>query len=156
MSNRGVFALSATLMVLFFLASNFDHYFFALHFLEAIIYVAVLLLLFYGVEDWAYVIAFVTPLYWIILTLLNGTLLRGLVSLGRVFRFQPVEYPIGLVVGLVFLVSVVLLIVSLRAFWHEVWGRPGAVQALVGAALVVTIYWVMMVWVALRMVAPVS
>ena len=83
MINRVVFTLATAMMLLFFLVSNFDRYFFTLHFLESLIYLVMLLLLFYGLEDWAYVMGVVAPLVWIALTLLSGTSLSGLQALGQ-------------------------------------------------------------------------
>ena len=55
MGEKTIFTLSAVLMVLFFWLSNYDRFFFAVHFLQASFYLILLLLLYYGLEEWAYV-----------------------------------------------------------------------------------------------------
>jgi hypothetical protein len=92
MANRGVFTLATVMMVLFFLASHYDNSLFLLHFLEAVIYAVILILLFYGLDEWAYVMSFLTPLLWTILTALTGTLFLGLSSLWDAVTFQEVAF----------------------------------------------------------------
>ncbi|MGH9862250.1 MAG: hypothetical protein ACRD35_02385 [Candidatus Acidiferrales bacterium] len=154
MSNRAVFTLATIVMVLFFLASHLDFYFFALHFLEAVIYLVILLLLFYGTDDWAYAIGFFTPLVWMALNLLGGGLLGGLQALGQLVTFQPIESHLRLVNGFVLLAGLALSYASGRAFWREVWGTPGARRTLLGAALIVGAYYAAIVFILLRMVQP--
>lgn len=156
MANRGVFTLATIMMVLFFLASHFDNYFFPLHFLETVIYAVILLLLFYGIEEWAYVMGFLSPLLWMILTLLSGTLLAGLAGLARVVTLQPAENPKAVVAGLVFVAGLALMVVSARAFSHEVWGRPEARRVLAGASLAVVAYYAVVLLTWLRLVQPVG
>jgi hypothetical protein len=156
MANRALFTLATIMMVLFFLASQYDNFFFPMHFLEAVIYAVLLLLLYYGLEDWAYVMGFLTPLLWIILTLLSGTLLGGLEALGQITTLQVVQNPKAVVAGLVFVTSVALIVVSWRAFYREVWGKPGALGTTVGAAVVVVAYYAMLGVVLYRMVTPVG
>ncbi len=154
MANRGVFTLAAIVMVLFFLASHFDNYFFLLHFLEAVIYAVILLLLFYGLEDWAYVLGFLTPLLWMVLSILSGTLLAGFRALGSLVTFRPVDDVIGLMTGFIFLAALALLVVSARAYKREVWGRPGALRVFAGAAVAVVIYHAAVIFTLYRMVLP--
>lgn len=154
MVNRAIFTLAAVVSVLFFLASHFDTFFFLLHFLEAIIYLVILLLLFYGEEEWGYALGFLAPLVWIVLALMGGSLLGGLAALGRLVTFQPVESPARLVNGLLLLAGLALSGTSGRIFWREVWGRPGARWALLGALLVTGLFYAIVTLTLLRMVQP--
>ena len=154
MGHRTVFTLSMLMMVLFFLLSNFDRYFFTLHFLESVIYLVILLLLFYGLEDWAYVIGFVTPLFWIMLSFLQGTLLAGVRALALAASFQGVRNPIDLVSGLLFLAGLGLMVASGRAFRREVWGTRGALRTAVLATAVVGAYYAVLIGTLFRMSRP--
>lgn len=154
MGNRAVFTLATILMVLFFLVANFDRYFFTLHFLESLIYVVMLLLLFYDLEDWAYVIGFVTPLLWMLSSLLSGALGLGLRALGRLLTLQPVTNPIDVLSALVFLVGLMLMASSAWAFRREVWGQPGALRTAVWATVVVWIYYAALIAIMFRMATP--
>jgi hypothetical protein len=154
MAHRGVFALATIMMVLFFLASHYDNPLFLLHFLEAVMYAVILILLFYGLEEWAYVMSILTPAVWTVLTLLSGTLAVGLIELGRLVTFQEVYSGRGVVVGIIFLVGLVLIVVSARAFWRQVWGRPGIMPAVVGSVVAVAAYYAVVIWVWLRLLEP--
>lgn len=154
MGNRTVFTLAAILMVLFFAISNYDRYFFLLHFLEAAIYVVILLLLFYGLEDWAYTIGFVAPLLWIVLSLVVGMSLAGLEALVNLVTFQAVANPADLLAGLIFLAALGLMVASGWAFYREVWGRPEAWRAAVGGILVAGIYYAALIRFAYSMASP--
>jgi len=154
MVNRAVFTLTAVMAVLFFLASHYDNYFFLLHFLETAIYLTVLLLLFYGIEEWAYSMAFLAPLLWIVLAILGGTLQGGLAALGEVVRMQPVDSPARLVNGLLFVTGVVLSLMSGRVLWKEIRGRPGALWAFIGSFLVTGAFYSIVIFTLLRMVQP--
>ena len=154
MVNRAVFTLTALMAVLFFLASHYDNYFFLLHFLETAIYLTVLLLLFYGIEEWGYSMAFQAPLLWIVLGVLGGTLIGGLEALGEMVRFQPLESPARLVNGLLFITGIALSLTSGRVLWKEIRGRPGAVRAFVGSLLVTGAFYAVVIFTLLRMVEP--
>src|SRR3989338_916628 len=148
MTHRLVFTLATVMMLLFFLVSNFDRYFFTLHFLESLIYLVMLLLLFYDLEDWAYVMGVVAPLYWIILTLLSGTSLAGLRALGRAVTLQGVTSPVDLVGG------IALMAASAGSFRREVWGTKGALRTAVLASLFVGVYYAVLVYAMLRQASP--
>ena len=154
MINRVVFTLATAMMLLFFLVSNFDRYFFTLHFLESLIYLVMLLLLFYGLEDWAYVMGVVAPLVWIALTLLSGTSLSGLQALGQAVSFQGVRSPVDLLGGIALVVGIALMAASARAFRREVWGTKGALRTVVLASLIVGVYYAVLVYALIRQASP--
>jgi len=154
MTNRLVFTLATVMMVLFFLVSNFDRYFFTVHFLESLIYLVMLLLLFYGLEEWAYVMGVVAPLVWTALTLLSGTSVAGLRALGRAVSFQGVSSPVELLGGVLLVVGVALMVASARAFRREVWGTKGALRTVVLASLIVAVYYAALVYALLHQASP--
>jgi len=154
MTNRVVFTLATVMMVLFFLVSNFDRYFFTVHFLESLIYLVMLLLLFYGLEEWAYVMGVVAPLVWTALTLLSGTSVAGLRALGRAVSFQGVSSPVELLGGVLLVVGVALMVASARAFRREVWGMKGALRVVVLASLIVAAYYAALVYALLHQASP--
>lgn len=155
MANRGVFTLATVMMVLFFLASHYDNPLFLLHFLEAVIYAVILILLFYGMEEWAYVMSFLTPVLWAILTGLTGTLSLGLSSLWSAVTFQELTFGArGLVAGLIFLAGLALMVVSGRAFWRQIYGRPGLRSAVWGSIVAVVVYYAVLILVWLRLLQP--
>ncbi|MFQ5778177.1 MAG: hypothetical protein ACE5IP_09230 [Terriglobia bacterium] len=149
-----MFTLAAIMMLLFFLASHYDRYFFLLHFLEALIYIAVLLLLFYRLEEWAYVIGFLAPLFWVVLTLLSGTLLHGFNAMEQLLRLEKVTDPLDAVIAMLLVTALALATRSARVFWNQVWGSPGALRPVLGGIAVVAVYYLVIVATLWRMVTP--
>lgn len=154
MASRLVFTLSALLTILFFALSNYDRYFFPLHFLEASMYVVVLLLLFYRLEEWAYALAFLTPLLWLALAFLQGILWAGLRGLGELAGLQTPFSTIDVLAGLIALSALALVAASGWAFRREVWGRPGVLWPTVCSAVIVGAYYGLLIFVLFRLARP--
>jgi len=154
MSNKAVFTLAAILMALFFWLSNYDRFFFLAHFLQAGFYLIVLLLLFYGLEEWAYVMAVVAPLLWIVLAALAGIATAGFRGLGQLVSGESLVRPVDTVAGLILLGSLALMVVSARVYKREVWGAPGALRSAIGAILVVGGYYLVLLYAYLRIASP--
>lgn len=154
MGEKTIFTLSAVLMVLFFWLSNFDRFYFGMHFLQASFYLVLLLLLYYGLEEWAYVMAIVAPLLWLVESWLLGILGAGLRGLGGLATGQGFQNPVDVVGGFVFLVTLALMVASAMLFKRDIWGRPGALRTTIGAILVVGVYNALLAYVYYRISAP--
>jgi len=154
MANKAVFTLAAILMALFFWLSSYDRFFFLAHFLQAGFYLIVLLLLFYGLEEWAYVMAVVAPLLWIVLAALAGIATSGFRGLGQLVSGESLVRPVDTVAGLILLGSLALMVVSARVYKREVWGAPGALRSAIGAILVVGGYYLVLLYAYLRIATP--
>ncbi len=154
MGEKTIFTLAAVLMALFFWLSNYDRFYFGMHFLQASFYLILLLLLYYGLEEWAYVMAIVAPLLWIVEAWLLGILGAGLRGLGGLVTGQGFTNPVDTVGGLVFLVTVALMVASAVMFRRDIWGRPGALRTTIGAILVVGAYNAVLAYIYYRISAP--
>jgi hypothetical protein len=154
MTNKAVFTLAAILVVLFFWLSNYDRFFFLAHFLQAGFYLVVLLLLFYGLEEYAYVMAVVAPLFWIVLAALAGIVTSGFQGLGRLVSGGALERPVETVAGFILLGSLALIAVSAAAYKREVWGAPGALRSAVTALVVVGGYYLVLLYAYIRIASP--
>ena len=75
MVHRGIATLAGTLMVCFFLLATWEPQYYLLHFYQAIAYLAIILLLFYFEDHWAYALGMQMPLVWI--ALMFGTVDQG-------------------------------------------------------------------------------
>lgn len=72
MIHRGIATLAMGLVVCFLLLSHFDSQFFLIHFYESLIYLAIILMLFYFEDRWAYMLGIVAPTGWILLAFITG------------------------------------------------------------------------------------
>src|SRR3974390_2223314 len=83
---RDIAALSAAQVVFFLLLSHLEPSFFLLHFYQTIVYLAILIMLFYMEDRWAYMIGIVAPALWLVMTFATGLLqgaLRQLLQLSE-------------------------------------------------------------------------
>ena len=69
MIHRGIATIALALGLCFLLLSHFDAQFFLIHFYESLIYLAIVLMLSYFEDRWAYMMGIVAPAAWLVLTL---------------------------------------------------------------------------------------
>jgi len=125
MVHRGLATISGAMMFCFLMLAGVDTPFFFLHFYQSMIYLAILLMLFYLEDRWAYMLGMLAPVAWMILVLVNGQLLGAL--------RQPIDYfaqglrptGVGIVLLLTALVSVIMFAGCLRHWRREFAGLQG-------------------------------
>src|SRR5215472_15471825 len=71
---RDIATLAGAQVVCFLLLSHLEPDFFLLHFYQTIIYIAVLILLFYMEDRWAYMISMLAPAAWLVMAFATGML----------------------------------------------------------------------------------
>lgn len=133
-ANKPVAATAALMMGLFLLAAWKDTFFFTLHFVESLIYLVIILLLFYLEDRFGYILGLLVPLGWIILGYIFGILHM------RLFEFGFV----GALRGVIVLSGILLMVLCWRALQREIVGTPYLRSTvLVGAAVTATYYGVL-------------
>ncbi len=147
MVHRGIATLASTLMVCFLLLSHADPAFFLLHLYESLIYLAIILMLFYFEDRWAYMIGMLAPAVWLLLAYAAG-LLSG--AAGQVSRLLQAQRPTNQVSVLAAITSLLaVLMIAFCAYW---WKREfaglgkGRTTLLVGLSVVVAYYAILVMW----------
>lgn len=87
--HRGIATLASAQVLCFVLLSNLEPDFFLLHLYQSIIYIALLLLLFYSEERWAYMIGMLTPAVWLVLAYATGMLGGAARQVLQLLKLQP-------------------------------------------------------------------
>ena len=154
MANKTVFALATVMLVLSFLVSHFERFFFTLNFLESLIYLAILLLLFYGLEEWAYAVGIAAPVFWMALAWAGGLLGGSLGEFARTVSGGGVQSPTRFLGILVFVGAMLLFLACAHAFRRDVWGTQGALRVLLGGVLAVGLYYALLTYIYLNMARP--
>jgi len=72
MIHRGIASLASAIMICFLLLGHFDQQFFLIHFYESLVFLAIVLMLFYMLERWAYMLGMLVPSVWLLLTFAMG------------------------------------------------------------------------------------
>src|SRR5579864_7775663 len=110
MVHRRIATLASAIMTCFLLLSHYDPQFFFLHFYESLMYIAIVLLLFYFEERWAYMLGIVAPVAWLLITFAVGGFGGFIHQMGEVFRCEAPSYPAFFLGGIVSILSVAMIV----------------------------------------------
>jgi hypothetical protein len=136
------------LAVCFLLLSHFDAQFFLIHFYESLIYLAIVLMLFYFEDRWAYMMGIVAPGIWLVLT----ATWSGIPAIARQIwlAFHPASafYATNFLATAALTLSV-LMIISCANRWHREFAgqRKGWSTLLISLAIGTAYYAVVVVWI---------
>jgi len=151
MEHRRIATLAVAAIVSFLLLSQSDPQFFLLHLYESLIYMVLLFLLMYEEPEWAFVLGMAAPAAWVLL--IAATNLHGILrQVGRVLRFQPPDYPTNLIGGVCMLISIVMFGACLYGWRKERWGFRHAWRTIGAIAVLVAVYYGVLVFWYSRMV----
>jgi hypothetical protein len=148
MVHRGIATVAMALGLSFLLLSHFDPQFFLIHFYESLVYLAIVLMLFYLEDRWAYMMGIVAPAAWLVLSVAWGGLLGFWHQMSLAFRPGTAFFGVGLLTVLGLLLSIAL-IVSCAVRWHrEFTGlHKGWSTFAVSVAVAVVYYGILVIWI---------
>lgn len=148
MVHRGIATLAGALMVCFFLLATWEPQFFLLHFYQALIYLAIILLLFYFEDHWAYALGMQVPLVWIALMSFGTGLLGGAWQQAlRFVRGEGVTNRTGPMALVVTTLGIWLFIICMMHWRREISGNRIARPTFAITAGIVTVYYcVLIIW----------
>lgn len=144
---RDIATLCSLQIICFLLLTHLEPDFFLFHFYQTIIYVAILLMLFYMEDQWAYMIGILAPIAWLILSFESGMLGAALRQLFRVSRAQAVTNSVSLVAAITALLSLLMI-----GFCGYRWKRhysglgKGLRTFLISLGIVVVYYGILVIW----------
>lgn len=149
MFHRGIATLASALMVCFLLLSHFDSQFFLVHFYESLIYIAIVLMLFYFEDRWAYMLGILAPAAWLVLIAAIGALPDFLRQIWLVLRFARPDLPAHLLGGVTFVLA--LLMMAFCAYrWkreyagmHKGWATFLPCLGIVAVYYAVLVFWIL-------------
>jgi hypothetical protein len=148
MIHRGIATIGLALALCFLLLSHFDSQFFLIHFYESLIYLAIVLMLFYFEDRWAYMMGIVAPAIWLALT----ATWSGIPAIGRQISraFHPGSafFPTDLLTTAASALSVLLIVCSANRWRHEFAGlRKGWSTLFISLGIATAYYAVVVVWI---------
>jgi hypothetical protein len=139
--HRGVAILAFGLMVSFLLLTLFDREFFLLHFYEASLYLAILLLLFFFHQRWAYMMGILAPAGWLVIAYGMGFLGGGLRQVRRVLVAREPTSGALLLGGVICVLAVAMVALCLYRWRREYSGLPRAWSTFFATLAVVLAYY---------------
>ena len=147
MVHRGIATLSGALMVSFLLLSDLEPEFFMLHFYQSLIYLAIILMLFYLEDQYAYMLGMVAPAVWLLMNYAVGKLGAGAHQLARLAYVQKPSDDVSLMAAITAILSV-LMIAFCAYRWKREYSGLKKFWLTFTVSLVITIvyYGVLVIW----------
>jgi hypothetical protein len=146
-THRGIATIASALMISFLILSAMEPEFFLVHFYESLIYLAIVLMLFYFEDKWAYMIGMVAPAAWLILAYGAGLLGGAMRQVSNLMRGQRPTSPVSVMTGVLTILAVLL--ISLCAYrWKRQYAGlgKGRITFLVSVAIVIAYNAILLVW----------
>jgi len=144
---RDIATLSALQILCFLLLTHLEPDFFMFHLYQTIIYEAILLMLFYTEDRWAYMIGILASAAWLVLAFASGLLGAALRQLFRLTRAQAVTNQVSLVAAVTAFLS--FLMIGFCAYrWRRHYSGlgKGLSTFLISLVIVVVYYSILVVW----------
>jgi hypothetical protein len=144
---REIAALAGLQVICFLFLSHLEPNFFLLHFYQTVVYLAILIMLFYMEDRWAYMIGIIAPAIWLLMTFASGLLggaLRQVLLLGR---GQRPTNPVSLLAAVTALLSVLMIAVCTRRWMKEYSGLgKSATTFAISLGIVAVYYGILVIW----------
>ena len=147
MVHRGIARLAGALIVCFLLLSHADPQFFLLHLYQSLIYLAIILMLFYFEDHWAYMIGMLAPAVWLLLTYATGLLGGATRQISRVVSGSASLNELSLLAATTAILSVLMIVFCAHRWRREYAGLgKGRSTFIVSLLIVVAYYAILVIW----------
>ena len=144
---RDIATLAGAQILCFFLLSHLEPSFFLLHFYQTIIYLAVLVLLFYMEDRWAYMIGLLAPAAWLVLAFSTGLLGAAARQLFQLGHGQGPTNPVSFLAAITAILSVLMIAVSVRRWVKEYAGLGKSLSTFaISFGIVAVYYGILVIW----------
>lgn len=144
---REIAALSVLQVVCFLLLSHLEPDFFLLHFYQTIIYLAILIMLFYMEDRWAYMIGIVAPAMWLVMIFASGLLGGAARQVLQVTLGHGLTNAVSFLAAISALLSVLMIAACGRRWMKEYAGLgKSATTFAVTFGIVAVYYGILVVW----------
>jgi hypothetical protein len=138
---RGIASLAATQLVCFLFLTHLEPGFFLVHLYQSILYIAILVMLFYMEDRWAYMIGMLASFVWLGMAYLTGILGSAVRQLGELRSSTVTANAVGFIALLTALIAVLMIIFSARHWKREYAGLgKGRSTFLVSLGIVAAYY----------------
>lgn len=145
---RDLATLASLQVICFLLLTHLEPDFFLLHLYQTLIYMAILLMLFYMEDRWAYMLGILAPAAWLILAYASG-LLGG--AAGQLFRLaNRTDWPgngVSILAGIVTLLAVATIVISGLRWRRSFYGLGYGWKTFLSCFGVIVVYYgILVIW----------
>jgi hypothetical protein len=144
---RDIATVAALQVVCFSVLTHFEPQFFLLHLYQTIIYMAILVLLFYMEDRWAYMIGMLAPIAWLGMVFATGLLGGAARQLLRLTRGQGLTNDVSFIAA-ISAVLAVLMIAFCARHWKREYAGLGktATTFAISLGVVAVYYGILAIW----------
>ncbi|HYL83766.1 MAG TPA: hypothetical protein VE263_06005 [Candidatus Angelobacter sp.] len=144
---RDIATVAGAQVICFLWLSHLEPQFFLLHFYQTIIYIALLVMLFYMEDRWAYMIGMLAPAVWLGMVFSTGLLGGATRQVFRLFRGQGFNNEVSFVAAISAVLSVLTVVFCARHWKREYAGLGKTASTFaVSAGIVAVYYGILAVW----------
>jgi len=144
---REIAALAGLQVICFLFLSHLEPNFFLLHFYQTIVYLAILIMLFYMEDRWAYMIGIIAPAMWLLITFASGLLGGALRQVLLIVRGQSPTNPVSFLAAVTALLSVLMIAACGRRWMKEYSGLGKSVTTFaISFGIVAVYYGILVTW----------
>ncbi|HKV23893.1 MAG TPA: hypothetical protein VJN93_04820 [Candidatus Acidoferrum sp.] len=142
---RDIAALAGAQVVCFLVLTHLEPNFFLLHLYQSILYIAILVMLFYMEDRWAYMIGMLASFVWLGMAYATG-MLGG--AAGQLFGRSAsgsTETPVGILTFLTALIAVLMIVFCARHWKKEYSGLGKTLSTLLVSSGIVAVYYAILI-----------
>lgn len=144
---RDIAALAGAQVLCFLVLTHLEPNFFLLHLYQSILYIAILVMLFYMEDRWAYMIGMLASFVWLGMAYATGMLGSAVGQLFGRSTSGTTETPVGIVALLTALIAVLMIIFCARHWKKEYSGLGKTLSTLLVSSGIVALYYaILIVW----------
>lgn len=144
---RDIATLAGLQVICFFLLSHFEPGFFLLHFYQTIIYMAILVMLFYMEDRWAYMIGILAPIVWLGMAFATGLLGAAMRQMLRLGHGQEISNVVSFLAAITAILSVMMVAACFRRWMKEYGGLGKSLSTFaVSFGIVAAYYGILVAW----------
>lgn len=142
---RDIATLAGVQVFCFLLLSHLEPDFFLIHFYQTTIYLALLILLFYMEDRWAYMIGMLAPAAWLVMAFATGMLGAAVRQLFRVSEGAGMTNLISLIAGVTAILSLLMIAACGRHWFREYAGLGKSLNTFAVSFGIVAVYYTILV-----------
>ena len=144
---RDIATLAGAQVICFLLLSHLEPDFFLLHFYQTIIYMAMLILLFYMEDRWAYMIGMLAPAAWLLMAFATGMLGDAARQVAHIGQGAAMTNAVSLLAGVTAILSLLMIGLCGRHWQREYLGLGKSLSTFAVSFGVVAVYYaILVVW----------
>ena len=142
---RDIAALAGAQLVCFSLLAHFEPDFFLIHLYQSILYIAILVMLFYMEDRWAYMIGMLASVVWLSLAYATGILSSAVRQLAELRSSTPNINAVGFIALLTALIAILMIVFTARHWQKEYSGLGKTRSTFLVSFGIVAVYYLILI-----------